>query len=136
MLFVDYSSAINAIFPSKLTTKHCRRTWDLAHAFGRGSSWQADHNSWGGQTCLTLIHPPAKEPPAVLNVHLWLCGHFQQLSSFTDDTVVLGLISDNNEKVYLEEIKNLENWWQENNLHQNVSKTKEKKEQEEKIPPP
>lgn len=49
---------------------------------------------------------------------------------------MLGLISDNNEKVYLEEIKNLENWWQENNLHQNVSKTKEKKEQEEKIPPP
>lgn len=53
----------------------------------------------------------------------------------TSNTVVLGLISDNNEKVYLEEIKNLENWWQENNLHQNVSKTKEKEEQEEKIPP-
>ncbi|KAK1785739.1 hypothetical protein P4O66_003099 [Electrophorus voltai] len=44
---------------------------------------------------------------------------------FADDTVVLGLISDNDERAYLEEIKHLENWWQENNLLLNVSKTKE-----------
>ncbi|KAK1792754.1 hypothetical protein P4O66_012672, partial [Electrophorus voltai] len=35
---------------------------------------------------------------------------------FADDTVVMGLISDNNERTYLEEIKHLENWCQENNL--------------------
>ncbi|KAK1792064.1 hypothetical protein P4O66_001842 [Electrophorus voltai] len=35
---------------------------------------------------------------------------------FPDDTVVMGLISDNNERAYLEEIKHLENWCQENNL--------------------
>lgn len=40
---------------------------------------------------------------------------------FADDTVV---ISDNDEKAYLEEIKSLENWCQENNLLLNVSKTK------------
>ncbi|KAK3511606.1 hypothetical protein QTP70_011542 [Hemibagrus guttatus] len=39
---------------------------------------------------------------------------------FPDDTVVVGLISDNNE-----EIRNLENWCQRNNLLLNVSKTKE-----------
>ncbi|KAK1785701.1 hypothetical protein P4O66_019042, partial [Electrophorus voltai] len=44
---------------------------------------------------------------------------------FADDTVVMGLISDNNERAYLEEIKHLENWCQENNLLLNVSKTKE-----------
>ncbi|KAK1799191.1 hypothetical protein P4O66_007444, partial [Electrophorus voltai] len=38
---------------------------------------------------------------------------------FADDTVVMGLISDNNEGAYLE------NWCQENNLLLNVSKTKE-----------
>ncbi|KAK1804731.1 hypothetical protein P4O66_003584 [Electrophorus voltai] len=44
---------------------------------------------------------------------------------FADDTVVVGLISDNDERTYLEEIKHLENWCQENNLLLNVSKTKE-----------
>ncbi|KAK1786658.1 hypothetical protein P4O66_002978 [Electrophorus voltai] len=43
---------------------------------------------------------------------------------FADDTIVMGLISDD-ERAYLEEIKHLENWCQENNLLLNVSKTKE-----------
>ncbi|KAK1794424.1 hypothetical protein P4O66_010749, partial [Electrophorus voltai] len=43
---------------------------------------------------------------------------------FVDDTVVMSLISDNDERAYLEEIKHLENWCQENNLLLNV-KTKE-----------
>ncbi|KAK1797475.1 hypothetical protein P4O66_008336 [Electrophorus voltai] len=37
----------------------------------------------------------------------------------------MGLISDNDERAYLEEIKHLENWCQENNLLLNLSKTKE-----------
>ncbi|KAK1795768.1 hypothetical protein P4O66_008834, partial [Electrophorus voltai] len=44
---------------------------------------------------------------------------------FADDTVVMGLILGNNKRAYLEEIKHLENWCQENNLLLNVSKTKE-----------
>ncbi|KAK1806141.1 hypothetical protein P4O66_000003 [Electrophorus voltai] len=44
---------------------------------------------------------------------------------FADDTVVISLISDNDERAYLEEIKHLENWCQENKLLLNVSKTKE-----------
>ncbi|KAK3562767.1 hypothetical protein QTP86_007090 [Hemibagrus guttatus] len=44
---------------------------------------------------------------------------------FADDTAVVGLISDNNEMAYLEEVRNLENWCQRNNLLLNVSKTKE-----------
>ncbi|KAK1805253.1 hypothetical protein P4O66_019595, partial [Electrophorus voltai] len=44
---------------------------------------------------------------------------------FADDTVVMGLISDNDERAYLEEIKHLENWCQENNILLNVSKTKD-----------
>ncbi|KAK3507018.1 hypothetical protein QTP70_000560 [Hemibagrus guttatus] len=45
---------------------------------------------------------------------------------FADNTVVVRLISDNNETAYLEEIRNLENWCQSNNLLLNVSKTKER----------
>ncbi|KAK1794574.1 hypothetical protein P4O66_001253 [Electrophorus voltai] len=37
----------------------------------------------------------------------------------------MGLISDNDERAYLEEVKHLENWCQENHLLLNVSKTKE-----------
>ncbi|KAK3529834.1 hypothetical protein QTP86_007200 [Hemibagrus guttatus] len=44
---------------------------------------------------------------------------------FADDTVVVGLICDNNETAYLEEIRNLENWCHRNNLLLNISKTKE-----------
>ncbi len=44
---------------------------------------------------------------------------------FADDTVVVGLISDNDKRAYLQEIKRLENWCQVNNLLLIVSKTKE-----------
>ncbi len=43
---------------------------------------------------------------------------------FADDTVVVSLISDNDERAYLQEIKRLDNWCQENNVLLNVSKTK------------
>ncbi|XP_060746157.1 uncharacterized protein LOC132859425 [Tachysurus vachellii] len=42
---------------------------------------------------------------------------------FADDTVVVGLISNNDETAYLQETKDLERWCQENNLLLNVSKT-------------
>uniref|UniRef100_A0A3P9IJZ8 Reverse transcriptase domain-containing protein n=1 Tax=Oryzias latipes TaxID=8090 RepID=A0A3P9IJZ8_ORYLA len=44
---------------------------------------------------------------------------------FADDTVVVGLITDNDETAYLKEIGHLENWCERNNLLLNVSKTKE-----------
>ncbi|KAK1794349.1 hypothetical protein P4O66_011235, partial [Electrophorus voltai] len=47
------------------------------------------------------------------------------LSSLLMLPVVMGLISDNDERAYLEEIKHLENWCQENNLLLNVSQTKD-----------
>lgn len=43
----------------------------------------------------------------------------------SEDTVVVGLISNNTETAYLQEIRNLKNWCQENNLLINVRKTKE-----------
>ncbi|KAJ8383151.1 hypothetical protein SKAU_G00039290 [Synaphobranchus kaupii] len=44
---------------------------------------------------------------------------------FADDTAVIGLITNNDERAYLEEVRLLTQWCQENNLHLNVSKTKE-----------
>ena len=44
---------------------------------------------------------------------------------FADDTAVVGLISNDNEKAYLQEIKQLVTCYQGNGLELNVSKTKE-----------
>ena len=44
---------------------------------------------------------------------------------FADDTMVVGLITDNDEIAYKEEVRDLAVWCQDNNLSLNVSKTKE-----------
>ena len=44
---------------------------------------------------------------------------------FADDTTVVGLITDNDETVYREEVRDLAGWCQKNNPSLNVTKTKE-----------
>ena len=44
---------------------------------------------------------------------------------FADDTTVVSLITENDEMVYWEEVRELAVWCQDNNLFLNVSKTKE-----------
>ena len=44
---------------------------------------------------------------------------------FAANTTVVGLIANNNETAYREEVRALRVWWQENNLSLNVNKTKE-----------
>ena len=43
---------------------------------------------------------------------------------FTDNTTVVGLITDNDETAYREEVRELAVWCQDHNLSLNVSKTK------------
>lgn len=50
---------------------------------------------------------------------------FNIIFKFADDTTILGLITDNDETAYGEEVKILPSWCQDNNLPLNVSKTKE-----------
>ncbi len=44
---------------------------------------------------------------------------------FADDTTVIGLITDNDETAYREEVSTLTKWCQENHLSLNINKTKE-----------
>ena len=44
---------------------------------------------------------------------------------FADDTTVVGLITDNDETAYREEVRDLAVWCQNNNLSLNMIKTKE-----------
>ena len=44
---------------------------------------------------------------------------------FADDTTVVGLITDNDETAYREEVRDLAVWCKDNNLSLNMSKTNE-----------
>ncbi len=84
---------------------------------------------------LKLHHPERRSPtglfpesPALLSLHKRLCISSHSSTSiikFADDTVVLGLISNNDETTYLDEVERLTSWCQDNHLALNVSKTKE-----------
>ncbi|KAI5085675.1 gastrula zinc finger protein XlCGF28.1-like, partial [Silurus meridionalis] len=107
MLFVDYSSAFNTIIPSTLPLSW--RSWDLATL-----------STGAPQVCVLS--------PLLYSLYTYDCvatSNSTTIIKFADDTVVVGLINNNDEPAYLQEVKNLERWCQENNLLLNVSKTKE-----------
>ncbi|KAK1789953.1 hypothetical protein P4O66_002274 [Electrophorus voltai] len=90
--------------------------------------------STGGQLCLTHLTLSTGAPqgwvlsPLLYSLYTYDCtatSNSTIIVKFADGTVVMGLISDNDERAYLEEIKHLENWCQENNLLLNISKTKD-----------
>ena len=51
--------------------------------------------------------------------------NFNTIIKFADDTTVVGLITDNDETAYREEVRDLAVWCQDNNLSLNVIKTME-----------
>ena len=55
------------------------------------------------------------------------CAKFEtnHIIKFADDTTVVGLIKDNDDSAYREEVQLLINWCERNNLLLNVNKTKE-----------
>ncbi len=54
-----------------------------------------------------------------------IMGKFCWFVKFADDTTVIGLITDNDETAYREEVSTLTKWCQENHLSLNIDKTKE-----------
>ena len=51
--------------------------------------------------------------------------HTNSIIKFADDTTVIGLITNNNEDAYRDEVRDLSIWCQNNSLSLNVDKTKE-----------
>ena len=129
MLFIDYSSAFNTIVPSELITK--------LRILGLNTSlcnWILDFLTGhlqvvrvGSNTYATLILNTGALQGCVLSPLLYsLFTHYcmarhnsNTIITFSDDTTVVGLITDNDETAY-REVRD-----QNNNLSLNVVKTKE-----------
>ncbi|KAI3353873.1 hypothetical protein L3Q82_005080 [Scortum barcoo] len=56
---------------------------------------------------------------------MWPPTASNTIIKFADDTTVIGLITGDDETAYREEVRALTSWCQDNNLHLNISKTKE-----------
>ena len=135
MLFIDYSSAFNSIVPTKLITK--LRTlglntslcnWILDFLTGHPQVVKVSNN-----TSATLILNTGAPQGCVLSpllyslfTHNCVAKHdTNTIIKFAYNTTVVGLITNNDETAYREDVRDLTVWCQDNNLSLNVSKTKE-----------
>ena len=125
MLFIDYSSAFNTIVASKLIAK--LRTlglntslcnWILAFLTGRPQVVRVGNNT---STSL-ILNMGAPQGCAIspllysLFTHDCVAKHDSNaIIKFADDTTVVGLITDNVETAYREEVRDLAVWCQDNN---------------------
>ncbi len=135
LLFIDYSSAFNTIVPTKLAVKLSDLglntslcDWIPDFLIGRPQVVKM------GQFTSNFITLNVGAPqgcvlsPLLYSLYTHDCVSSQNSTSivkFADETVVLGLISNNDETAYLDEVERLTSWCQDNGLSLNVSKTKE-----------
>ncbi len=135
LLFIDYSSAFNTIVPTKLAVKLsdlglntslCDWIQDFLTArpqvvkVGQFTSNSITLNIGAPQGCVLS--------PLLYSLYTHDCVSSHSSTSivkFADDTVVLGLVSNNDEAAYLDEVERLTSWCQDNCLSLNMSKTKE-----------
>ncbi len=135
LLFSDYSSAFNTIVPTKLAVKLsdlglntslCDWIQDFLTVrpqvvkVGQFTSNSITLNIGAPQGCVLS--------PLLYSLYTHDCVSSHSSTSivkFADDTVVLGLINNDDEAAYLDAVERLTSWCQVNCLSLNVSKTKE-----------
>ncbi len=137
MLFIDFSSAFKNIIPQQLINKlnllglnNSLCNWILDFLTGRPQSVRVGRNTSSTTTLSTGAPQGCVFSPLVfhaadprLHCQVQLQPHHQVYRC--DDTSVVGLISNNDETHYREEVAQLAEWCGANNLSLNVGKTKE-----------
>ncbi len=126
LLFIDYSSAFNTIVPTKLAdkltdlglnTSLCDWIQDFLTArpqvvkVGQFTSNSITLNIGAPQGCVLS--------PLLYSLYTHDCVSSHSSTSivkFADDTVVLGLINNDDEAAYLDEVERLTSWCQDNSL--------------------
>ncbi len=135
LLFIDYSSAFNTIVPIKLTNKLSdlglnTTLCDWIQDFLTGRPQVVKLGQYTSNSITLNVGAPqgCVLSPLLYSLYTHDCVSSHSSTSiikFADDTVVLGLISNNDETAYLDEVERLTSWCQDNCLSLNVSKTKE-----------
>ncbi len=135
MLFVDYSSTFNTIVPAtlvaKLQTLGLNRSlcsWILDFLTCRSQVVRMGNNTSSPLTLNTGAPQGCVLSPLLCSLYTHECKATHSsnvIVKFADDTMVIGLITDNDETAYREEVSTLSKWCQENHLSLNIDKTKE-----------
>ncbi len=135
MLFIDFSSAFNTIIPQQLINKlnllglnNSLCNWILDFLTGRPQSVRVGHNTSSTTTLSTGAPQGCVLSPLLFTLLTHDCTakfSSNHIIKFADDTTVVGLISNNDETHYREEVAQLAEWCGVNNLSLNVEKTKE-----------
>ncbi|KAI5619394.1 gastrula zinc finger protein XlCGF28.1-like [Silurus asotus] len=134
MLFVYFSSAFNTIIPTKLIAKLLdlginTSTCNWVMDFLTKRPQQVRSGSICSNTITLNIGVPqgCVLSPFLYSLFTSDCRHVKGSNSikFADDTTVIGLITNNDETAYREEIQHLATWCNNNNLLLNTSMTKE-----------
>ncbi len=135
MLFIDFSSAFNTIIPQQLINKlnllglnNSLCNWILDFLTGRPQSLRVGHNTSSTTTLSTGAPQGCVLSPLLFTLLTHDCTakfSSNHIIKFADDTTVVGLISNNDETHYREEVAQLAEWCGVNNLSLNVEKTKE-----------
>ena len=135
MLFLDFSSAFNTIIPQQLVDKLdplglgtplCN--WLLDFLTNRPQSVRVGNNSSSVISLSTGSPQGCVLSPLLFTLMTHdCCARFStnHMVKYADDTTVVGLIKDDNEDAYREEVRQLVGWCDTHNLVLNVNKTKE-----------
>ena len=135
MLFIDFSSAFNTIIPSKLITKLSDLgintslcNWVLDFLTNRPQSVRLENHTSSTLILNTGVPQGCVLSPLLYSLFTNDCTPVHgsnTIIKFADDTTVVGLISNNDESAYREEVRHLAEWCAGNNLALNTKKTKE-----------